>query len=495
MSTRTGRSRAFRAIGALAVAALLAVPTAALAAPELGDSAYIGARQGYAGTGAFPIYLDTPADPSAPGEPDLWAFCIEHDVTARTGLEGTIGGADDYLGDNFFTDPVVQGKVLWILAHSYPAVSLADLGTAAGAPGLDASDAFEATQYAIWRYTDLGFDAAWPWETPNSEAVYHYLADGAEASGGLTPAELSITLSITGPSGPHEAGTLVGPFTVTTDRPSLRVTADPAVAITDAAGTPIDADAVVDGQELYLDLRDADTSGTATVTATADGSTVGGRIVSVPTTPGGTPSEASHAQTIALVAPAGAVSTASATAEWVGTAVPPVIGTTLVDAADGDQTLPWNGGTATDTIAYQHLTPGVEYTVSGELMRKSDGSATGITGSATFTPISPDGTVDVSFTVPAGYAGQQLVAFETLTQAGVAEPVAVHHDLADAAQTVTVEAAPVVPGEPAPAQHGGAKELAETGSPIAGPALAALLLMALGLALTPAAARRRPVRR
>jgi len=475
---RASRFRAMGAIGVLALGAALVAPAvAAVAAPEAGDSVYLGTRQGYGGTGAFPIYLDTPADPSAPGEPDLWAYCIEHDVTALTRVEGTIGVVDDFLGENLFTDPVVQGKVMWILANSYPAVPLAELGSAAGAPGITAADAFEAAQYAIWRYTDLGFDAAWPWETPNSEAAYRYLVDGAEASGGLTPADLSITLSISGPTAPQEAGTLVGPFIVTTDRPSVRVAAEPVVPITDAAGTPIDQDAVVDGQELYLDLRGTSAPGTATVTATAQGSTVGGRIVSVPTVRGGTPTEADHAQTIALVAPAGAVSTASAAAAWTGDVVPPVIGTTLVDEADGDQTLPWTGGTAIDTIAYQHLTPGVGYTVTGELMRKADGSGTGIRASATFTPSTPDGSADVSFTVPAGYAGQQLVAFETLTQEGVADPVATHRDLNDAAQTVTVEAAPA---SSTPAQQGGPTELAKTGVPEGWPA-AGVLLIAAGL--------------
>lgn len=124
----------------------------------------------------------------------------------------------------------------------------------------------------------------------------------------------------------------------------------------------------------------------------------------------------------------------------------PVIGTSLVDSADGDRVLPWNGGTVIDTVAYENLIPGIEYTVTGELMDKADGSATGITGSVTFTPESANGSVDVTFVVPEGNAGKTFVAFEQLFEGAEAagEPVAVHEDIEDAAQTVVVEEAPAV---------------------------------------------------
>ncbi|MBL3685469.1 hypothetical protein D3248_00630, partial [Leucobacter zeae] len=119
----------------------------------------------------------------------------------------------------------------------------------------------------------------------------------------------------------------------------------------------------------------------------------------------------------------------------------PTIGTSLVDAADQDHNLVWNGGTVVDTVTYRNLKPGTEYTVTGELMLKSDGSGTGITGSTTFTPTEANGTVDVEFTVPKGYAGSVLVAFERVFEGTdtTGEPVAVHEDIEDAAQTVTVD--------------------------------------------------------
>lgn len=153
----------------------------------------------------------------------------------------------------------------------------------------------------------------------------------------------------------------------------------------------------------------------------------------------------------------------------------PVIGTSLVDEADGDRVLPWYGGVAVDTVAYQNLIPGTEYTISGELMKKSDGSATGITAEVTFTPTEANGEVDLSFQVPIGYDGESLVAFEWLFEGDVAgdrdDATAEHTDIDDEAQTVTVEDAPPAEGE---------EELPATGgeAPLFALGLAVLLLLA-----------------
>ncbi|GAA1516571.1 hypothetical protein GCM10009788_20990 [Nocardioides humi] len=431
---------------ALAVVAVLTPWSApgASAEPGAGDTVYVGAKsQGYPGSGIHGVFEQTPADPGNPGTPDYWAYCIEHDVTAKPNIAAGVGTASDFLGSNHFTDPAVQARVLWVLAHSYPALSLADFATASGVPGIALNDAIEATQYAIWRYTDVGYDASWAWASDDSEDAYWYLVNGANASGGLTPADLSTTATIGGPAAAQVADSLVGPFTVGTDQPSVSVSVAPALTLTDAGGTPIDASTVVDGQQLYLDLRGTTAAGSATVTVTATGSNATGKIISVPTQPGGTATAGDHAQSLILVAPSTATVTDQAAVAWAAAAAP-AIGTTLVDAADGDHVLPSTGGSVTDTVAYANLVPGTTYTITGELMRRSDGSATGITGSATFTPTQADGTVEVHFTVPAGYAGQQLVAFEELVETGSAVVVAEHKDIDDAAQTVTVRAGPTV---------------------------------------------------
>ncbi|WP_162602342.1 VaFE repeat-containing surface-anchored protein [Nocardioides daejeonensis] len=436
------------AISTVAALLLSSLVTVAHADVEAGDSVWLGAKVGYGGTGAVPVYETQPADPAAPGEPDFWAFCIEHDVSRRTNTAGVVGDMSTYVGSNHFTSAAVQSKVLWVLAHSYPAMSLADFGAAAGAPAISRDDALEAVQYAIWRYTDLTFDAPWAWESPDSEAAYWYLVNGANASAGLTPADFAVTASLTAPATAQTADSLVGPFVVSTNQATASITGDPAVTLVDATGDPIDASAVVDGQEIYIDQRGSTAAGSATLTIAAQGSSGSGLVLSVPTTNGGIPTEGSHAQSMILIAPSTAETTGDATVAWSSTA--PSIGTTLVDGADQDHVLAWSGGTLVDTVAYANLVPGREYTLAGELRNKADGSSTGITGSATFTPTAASGTVDVVFTVPAGHAGEVLVAFEELfegsTTAGNA--VAEHKDLNDAAQTVTVEDEPTVPVTP-----------------------------------------------
>ncbi|WP_160318849.1 VaFE repeat-containing surface-anchored protein [Arthrobacter sp. ERGS1:01] len=392
----------------------------------------------------FPVWYKTPAV----GEPDAWAYCIEHDVHANSNVEGHVGGFDEYLGANYFTDPTIQGRVLWVLAHSYPAMTLADLEAATGIAGLSVNDAIEATQYAIWRYTELDYDASWNWESPNSEAVYWYLVNGANTNPVMKPSDVQVTASITAPSSAQTSDSIVGPFVVNTNQKSVIVSA-PGFNFTDASGNPIDPTAVVDGQKIYLDLRGHVAAGSTTVTVTAAAAGPTGGIISVPRTDGSTPTTGDHAQSIVLVQAKTATVGDRADISWTEKAPAvsnPVIGTSLVDSADGDRVLSWNGGTVIDTVAYQNLTPGVKYTVSGELMNKADGTGTGITGSTTFTPTEANGSTDVAFTVPEGYAGDVLVAYEQLFEGSktTGKPAAVHKDINDAAQTVTVEKAPAV---------------------------------------------------
>lgn len=489
---KSRRTRRWWFAAAVAAVAMLvpSVATTAYAAAEPGDSVWVGSKQGHGGTGLFPIYLQTPEDPANPGEPDYWAYCIEHDVSSKTRVVGEVDDPSGFLGENYFTDPVIQGKVLWVLAHSYPALSLEDFRAAAGVPGLSRNDAIEAIQYAIWRYTDVGWDSNWNWagsdDEAATEAAYWYLVNGANASTGMTPGDFETTVSIAAPSDAQQAESLIGPFLVQTNQPSASITVDPSVALTDEHGDAIDPTAVVDGQELYLDLRGSADAGAATVTATVRGSSASGRIVSVldPLAPEG------HWQTLGLIAASTARTTAQASVSWAGTEAP-ALGTTLTDLADGDHTLPWNGGVVVDTVIATGLTPGVQYEVYGELMRKSDGTGTGIFGSAQFTPSASTHTVQVNFTVPEGYAGEYLVAFEALfeTYGEGDEPLAVHQDINDAAQTVLVEKAPVTTTTPTNPQA--PAKLANTGfQPSGFAAAAAVLLMLGGASLALARSRR-----
>lgn len=444
-----------RAAAVLAVVVATVVPAAAAAAAEAqpGAAVWVGANAGYAGAGYHDVYLQAPSDPQNPGIADFGAYCIEHQVDARPNASAILGDPSSFLGSNLYADPVVQAKVAWVISHSYPAIGLTELADDAGVPSLTVEEATQATQYAIWRYTDVGYDADWAeWVSPNSESTYWYLLAGANADTAATPppAAASIAVSVAAPTSAGTAGTLYGPFTVSTNQATARVTTTSANTITDATGAPVDVDAVVDGQQLYLDLRDQTTAGAATIMATVAGASGTGLVISTPLVDGETATADSHAQSMILVAAATATTSASADGTWQAApvATTPTLATTLVDSADQDHVLAWSGGTLVDTVAYTGLAAGQQYTVSGELMRKADATPTGITGSTTFTPASSEGTVIVTFTVPAGHAGQTLVAFEHLYSGAAAtgSPVAEHTDIADAAQTVVVDQQPASAG-------------------------------------------------
>ena len=98
-----------------------------------------------------------------------------------------------------------------------------------------------------------------------------------------------------------------------------------------------------------------------------------------------------------------------------------------------------------DTVAYRGLTSGEEYVVEGALMDRStgeplvDAQGTEVVAQTTFTPDTPDGTVEVAFAFDGtGLAGTTAVAFERLLRDGT--EVAVHVDLEDDAQAVSLVA-------------------------------------------------------
>lgn len=117
-------------------------------------------------------------------------------------------------------------------------------------------------------------------------------------------------------------------------------------------------------------------------------------------------------------------------------AKPPKIGTTALDKADGDHMVVAKGGAIVDTVAYHDAIPGKPYKVVGEMMDQVTGKPTGIKVSAKFTAKAESGTAKVVFTVPTGYAGKDLVAFETISMVG--HIVGSHQDTNADSQTVSV---------------------------------------------------------
>ena len=127
--------------------------------------------------------------------------------------------------------------------------------------------------------------------------------------------------------------------------------------------------------------------------------------------------------------------------------IPSEIGTTATDKTDGDHELIESArATIVDRVAYENLIPGKEYKLTGVLMDKETGKVLRVadrevTATKTFVPNAAAGSVDVEFTFNAvGLAGKEIVVFESLEKDG--REVAVHADIDDESQTVSVTEAP-----------------------------------------------------
>lgn len=124
----------------------------------------------------------------------------------------------------------------------------------------------------------------------------------------------------------------------------------------------------------------------------------------------------------------------------------PKIGTKA--SIDGKKEFTVNGDiTIDDVVSYKHLTAGKEYTIKGVLMDKSTGKQFLVDGKevcseVTFTPETADGEVTVSFTFDGSAITKdtEIVAFETLYRDG--KEIAVHDDIDDKDQTVTIHPQP-----------------------------------------------------
>ena len=97
-----------------------------------------------------------------------------------------------------------------------------------------------------------------------------------------------------------------------------------------------------------------------------------------------------------------------------------------------------------DTVSYENLIPGYEYTVSGVLMDKASGKALidekgkKITATTSFIAESKAGTIDVTFNFKrANLQSLSTVVFEDLYNEGVL--ITTHRDITDKGQTVTYE--------------------------------------------------------
>ncbi len=120
--------------------------------------------------------------------------------------------------------------------------------------------------------------------------------------------------------------------------------------------------------------------------------------------------------------------------------IPKVYTTAIADDTKDHVTEAKKDVTIVDTVSYEGLEVGREYTVKGVLMNKTTGKAITVNGKevtaeSTFTAKAQKGTVDVAFTFDGSALEDTLiVVFETLYTEG--KEVGVHADIEDDAQTV-----------------------------------------------------------
>lgn len=129
----------------------------------------------------------------------------------------------------------------------------------------------------------------------------------------------------------------------------------------------------------------------------------------------------------------------------------PKVQTVLTNTANDHYFTTAAGSTLVDTVTYSGLKSGRAYTLTGKLMDKDTGKAATdksgkeITGTATFTPSTANGTAKVNFSFDgSNLKGKTLVAYETLNGISVAygiasskKDLAIHKDISDADQSVT----------------------------------------------------------
>ena len=135
----------------------------------------------------------------------------------------------------------------------------------------------------------------------------------------------------------------------------------------------------------------------------------------------------------------------------------PSVKTQAADKKDGDKTInPTGTVTVVDKVTYTNLTVGTKYVVKGVLMNKStkkpaQSGGKDITGQASFTAKSKDGTIDVEFKFNASdlKTGDYVVfeqLYEVNAQTGKEAIVGSHEDINDKSQTIHRPEPPVKRG-------------------------------------------------
>ena len=283
LSTRKSTYR-FRAIAATLLSAVLAVGAPAASAdehqpgyPKLGQDSELVYGHDLYRDGALGTQLLTVHTNDKGGK--ILAYCIELDVHSEWGGEMKQASWSAFPGSNEFAkNTQVRSKISWIAHRSYPQVSISQVATEAGVPGLTEREAIPATQAAIWHLTDnFTFNGLHSWEEPRHDTtsdraqrvtkLYNYLLGSANT--GL-PETSGPKVEVAVPRTPGVSGELVGPIRLTATQQTVAVAALPHPLV-DAKGKEVDLAAVPTGTDLFLKVPADAPAGKANIVANLTG--------------------------------------------------------------------------------------------------------------------------------------------------------------------------------------------------------------------------------
>ncbi|MFF4830562.1 Cys-Gln thioester bond-forming surface protein [Streptomyces sp. NPDC001315] len=374
---------------------------------------------------------------SVEGGGTLQTYCVDlHNPTQRDAKYHETPWSGTSLGAN-----KDAGRIRWILQNSYPQVNdLAALAEEAGINGgLTEQDAAAGTQVAIWRYSDAAdVDAV----DPQAEKLADYLQKTARS---VPEPKASLTLAPSAVSG--RPGGLLGPVTVHTDAGSVTVTPPADAAMSGVRIVGKDGRAVTaarDGSQLYFDVPDDATDGTAELTVQASTTVPVGRAFT----------SESRSQTQILAGSSESTVSATASAAWAAQGAVPALSAVKNCAKGGVDITAANEGDEAFTFELM----GIEHSI-----------AAGASRTVTI-PFQEDQAYDFTITGPAGFEKRFTGVLDCKTQGSAG---------GTATQTLS---------EPSPATVGGTStgtNLAETGGSSATPLIAGV---AIGLVVIGGAA-------
>ncbi|MFP5488111.1 MAG: hypothetical protein ACLGHQ_07385, partial [Acidimicrobiia bacterium] len=126
--------------------------------------------------------------------------------------------------------------------------------------------------------------------------------------------------------------------------------------------------------------------------------------------------------------------------EYVNEVPTPIVDTRAVDPLDGDQVMSTAGGPAVDRVRLTRLVPGTRYRLVGHLVGRA-GEPTGVRGELVIDAVATSTDVELHLDVPPLAPGEYVIVERLeVVAGGESVEVALHDDLADRDQTLTIVA-------------------------------------------------------